>query len=295
MADTTQTSTNSADLPQWAGPYVGDMLGRSLALSYSPYQGYGGQRLENFSDLQNQSFGSIGSMQAPGQTGTATNYANQAGLAGLGATQKWIDPGVASSYMSPYMQNVVDIQNRELQRSGQIQQNMNQAKAVQAGAYGGSRHGLVDAEQQRNLMQQMNDNQNAGLQSAYTTGMGQFNQDRSGALAGAGVANQAAGVLGTLGQNQLQNQMGIATLQNQFGAQQQSLGQLGRDYDYESFQQQQQWPYQQLNFANSILRGYPLNGNSTQTTTTNESRPSLWSQITGAGLTGLSLWNMFGK
>lgn len=294
MADTTSTTTQNTDLPAWAGPYVGDMMGRSLALSYTPYQAYGGQRLEGFSGLQNQSFNNVAGMQVPGQYAQGTNFANQAGIGSLNAG-RWTDPGTAGSYMSPYMQNVVDVQNQELMRTGQIQQNLNQAKAVQAGAYGGSRHGLIDSELQRNMMQQMNQNQLTGLQGAYQSGMGQYNADRSAQQAGYGIANQSAGILGQLGQGQLQGQSGIAQLQNQFGAQQQALGQMGRDIDYQNFQSQVQHPYNQLNFANSILRGYPLSGNSTSTQTTQEGKPSIWSQITGAGLTGLSLWNMFGN
>jgi hypothetical protein len=272
---------------------MGDMLGRSLALSYQPYQAYPGQRLEDFSGLQNQSFGIAAGMQVPGQYGQGTNFANQAGIGALNPG-RWTDPGTSQSYMSPYMQNVVDIQNQELARTGQIQRNVNQAQAVKAGAYGGSRHGIIDAEQQRNLMQQMNQNQLTGLQSAYQSGMGQYNADRNAQQAGYGVANQSAGILGQLGQGQITAQSGIAQLQNQFGGQQQALGQMGRDIDYQNFQNQIQQPYNNLQFANSMIRGYPMQGTTSSVNTMEEGRPSWISQLTGAGLTGLSLWNMFG-
>ena len=290
MADQVTTQTQNTGLPNWAGPYMGDILGRSLALSYTPYQAFPGQRLEDFTSLQNQSFGRAASMQAP-QFGPATNLANQAGIGALN-TGAWTDPGVASSYMSPYTQNVVDIQNQELMRTGQMMQGQNAAKAVQANAFGGSRHGLVDAELQRNLMQQANQNQLAGQQAAYNTGIGAFQSDRNAQLQGYGAATQAAGTLGSLGTQQYAADRGIAELQNQFGAQQQALGQAGRNIDYQNFQSQQQHPYNQLTFANNMMRGN-TGSNTTSTSTTQEGRPSTVSQITGLGLAGLGLWNLW--
>jgi hypothetical protein len=244
--------------------------------------------------MQQQSFGMVQDMAnqgLPWQTNEGSNLAMQGGIAGLN-TGQWTNPGVSQSYMDPYMQNVVDIQRRELARSGDIQQQQNQAKAVQAGAYGGSRHGLLDAEQQRNTMQQMDDAQLKGLQASYQSGMGQYNADRSAMLQGAGMATQAGQTLGALGQSAYGQGTGIASLLYGMGSQQQNLDQKGINIDYENFQNQVQHPYNQLNFASSMLRGTPQSTSSSSTTTMTEPDPSWWSQIAGAGIAGLSLYNM---
>lgn len=291
MADTTTTTSTSNELPQWAAPAVNTLFGQSLATSQLPYQAYGGQRLEDFSGLQNQSFNTAANMQTPGQNAQGSAFANQAGIAALNPGA-WTDQGVASSYMSPYALNVANVQNQELQRNAEIQRNQNQGRAVQAGAYGGYRHALVDSELQRNTQQQMNNNTQTALQNAYNAGMGQYNADRGAALQGAGIANQSASTLGGLGQQQLNAQMGITSLQNQFGQQQQALGQQGRDIDYQNYQQQINWPYQQMNFLNGIVRGYNTSQqNSTSTTT--QPDPSRTSQLAGAGLGIYSLGKMF--
>jgi len=87
--------------------------------------------------------------------------------AGQAYTQQATSPEAMQDYMSPYMQNVVNQQQREAARTSQIQQQGIQAQATQQGAFGGSRSAIVDAERQRNLATQMGDIQGAGLQQAY--------------------------------------------------------------------------------------------------------------------------------
>ena len=47
--------------------------------------------------------------------------------------------------MSPYMQNVVDVQKEQARRDFDRSQARRDADAVSAGAFGGSRRGVVDA------------------------------------------------------------------------------------------------------------------------------------------------------
>lgn len=294
MAEGTTVTNTSSELPAWAGPYMSDMLGRAQALSYTPYQAYPGQRLADFTPQQTQAFGMVQQMAdqgLPWQTNAGSELAMQGGIAGLN-TGQWTDPGVSQSYMSPYATNVSNVQNQELLRQAELQRNQNQARAVQAGAYGGSRHGFVDSEMYRNTQQQMNNNTQTALQAAYQSGMGQYNADRSAMLQGAGQAIQGGQALGSLGQSAYGQGTGIASLQYGMGAQQQNLAQKGYDIDYGNFQNQVNHPYNQLNFANATLRGAPQSSSTSQTQTMTEPDPSWWSQIAGAGIAGASLYNM---
>jgi hypothetical protein len=122
-------------------------------------------------------YGAVGAMSSP----QAQQYgANAAGIGGIGVqqaqqgfgagqayAQQATSPEAMQDYMSPYMQNVVNQQQREAARTSQIQQQGIQAQATQQGAFGGSRSAIVDAERQRNLATQMGDIQGAGLQQAY--------------------------------------------------------------------------------------------------------------------------------
>lgn len=115
----------------------------------------------------------------------------------------------AQQYMSPYMQGVVGIQQREAQRQADIARTQRAAQAVGAGAFGGSRQAVMEAEAQRNLATQLGDIQATGLQQAYQQGQQQFNTEQQARLA-AEQANQAAGL--TVGQQNLAAQLGVQQL-----------------------------------------------------------------------------------
>ena len=130
-------------------------------------------------------------MNAPSDI-SAQNY--QAALADLNqmqGPQSWIDQGTSEAYMSPYMQNVVDIQKRESNRdyAKQLQELNKQATA--AGAFGGSRQAIERSEAARNQATKLADIQAQGQQQAYTSGMGQFSAEQGLGLQ-AGQANLTA-------------------------------------------------------------------------------------------------------
>lgn len=122
----------------------------------------------------------------------------------------------AAQYMSPYIEQAMEPQLREAARASDIQRNINQAQAVQQGAFGGSRQAIVEAERQRNLATQQGDIRARGLQSAYEQAQAQFNQDAARRLQ-AQQLNQQAGL--TVGGQNLAAQLGIQQLGAQTGMQ----------------------------------------------------------------------------
>ena len=112
-------------------------------------------------------------------------------------------------YMSPYMQAVVDKQQREAMRQSGIAGPQLAGQATQAGAFGGSRYGLMEAERQRNLATQLGDIQATGSQAAFQNAQQQFNAQQQANLQ-AQLANQGAGL--TVGQQNLGALLGIQQL-----------------------------------------------------------------------------------
>jgi hypothetical protein len=104
-------------------------------------------------------------------------------------TQSLTQPGTVDQYMSPYMQKVVGIQQREAQRNADIAKTQTNAQAVKAGAFGGSRQAIMNAEAARNLATQKGDIQAKGSQDAYTQAQAQFNAEQQARLQ-ANLANQ---------------------------------------------------------------------------------------------------------
>jgi hypothetical protein len=301
-------------------PIVREAVDRAVYEASKPYEAYKGKRLAGFDPLQLQAQQAVANLKPAQQLGTATQFAGLAGLkagdirydptrfaAERATTQQFTDPSIAAQYMSPYMQNVVDIQKREAQRQGDIARTQRGAQAVGAGAFGGSRQAIMEAEAQRNLSQQMGDIQAKGSQAAYEQAAQQFQTDQARGLqaalanqqamleaqrlgeqsrqygAGLGLQGlqtqlQAAGQLGQLGQTQFGQEQAIIDAQARAGAQRQALEQQRMSQGYEDFLAQKQHPYQQIAFMQEMLKGTP------QQTTQSiyAAPPSLASQLGGA-------------
>ena len=258
----TSQNVTQTTIPEYAKPYVEKMLGKTEALTNSPYQPYQGERIAGFTPLQQQSQEAVANLQPAQQLGMATQMGGIAGLGSLGAGGRYqqmaTDPGSMQAYMSPYIQNALDPQMQEAARRSAIQGQQNQAQAAQQGAFGGSRSAIVEAERQRNLAQQQGDIYSRGMQSAFEQARQAQQYGADLGLRGFGMAGQMAGTLGQLGQTQFGQQKDIIQGQAAAGAQQQGLEQKRLEQQYSDFANQRQNPYTQLSFMSDMLRGLPL-------------------------------------
>jgi len=292
----TQQTVSSTEVPAYARPYVERLLGKTEALSQTPYQAYGGERLAGFTPMQQQAFQGVANLKPSQQLGVGTQLAGLAGLQGLGAGQQYAQqatsPGSMQAYMSPYIENAMAPQLREAQRSSLMQGQQNQAQAVQQGAFGGSRSAIVEAERQRNLAQQQGDIYGRGMQTAFEQARQaqQFGADLG--LRGYGMAGQMAGTLGQLGQTQFGQQQGAIQAQAAAGAQQQAQAQQGLSTAYQDFLTQRGYPQQQLAFMSDILRGVPLGQ---QTQVQYQAPPPMTSQLAQLGLGAYGVSQMMKK
>lgn len=131
-------------------------------------------------------------------------------------SESFVQPGTAGAYMSPYMQAVIDKQTREAIRQADIARGGRGARYAQAGAFGGSRQAIEEAEAARNLQTQLGDIQATGLQSAFQQAQEQFNREQQARQA-AQQANIGTGL--TVGQQNLAAQLGVQQLGTQAGLQ----------------------------------------------------------------------------
>ena len=155
-------------------------------------------------------------------------------------SQSFLQPGTTDAYMSPYMQAVVDATKRESIRDTDIQRTRDDALASRMGAYGGSRHGIVDAERERNLGTRLSDIQSQGLQSAFGNAQQQFNAEQQARLQaqmanqGAGLQTNLANLNAALGVQQLGSgqSMQAALANQQAGMTAQQLAEQSRQFGY---------------------------------------------------------------
>ena len=82
-----------------------------------------------------------------------------------------------SQYTNPYEQQVVDQTIADLGRANQIAQNVQDFQFGQAGAYGGSRQGIADAEMQRNFLDRVGATVGGLRQAGYTNAQNQATAD----------------------------------------------------------------------------------------------------------------------
>jgi hypothetical protein len=136
-----------------AGNY--DPAAQYSATSYDPAAQYKGTQF-NVQQVQNPNLNMY-------QMGPAQQFGNEQ----------------VQQYMSPYFQNVLDVQKQRAQEDAQKSQLMQNLGASRQGTYGGSRQLLAGLTRERDLGRQMGDIQAAGLQSAYDNAQQQFERDRT--------------------------------------------------------------------------------------------------------------------
>jgi len=266
-------------------PYADALLGQTAATTNpanNPYQTYAqwaqsqglsGDQTAQFTGLQNSAFSAgQGLGQNQFSTAAATGTQNLLG-------NSWNNPGTAQSFMSPYMQNVVQLQQNDAARQAGIQTTQNDAQATGAGAFGGSRQAVMDSENQRNLGIQQANIEASGLQNAYTQGQNQYNTQQSQGLAG--LSN-----LGSMGQNLYGQTTGNINLQDQLGTQQQQQAQNMINTNVANYSAQQNYPYMQLGFMSDVLHGTQPTGLGSSTYS---AAPSTVSQVAGLGTIGAGL------
>ena len=146
-------------------------------------------------------------------------------------------------YMSQYMTGVSDVSAREATRQADISRQAEQARLSQAGAYGGSRQAIMEAERQRNLGTQIGDIRTQGLQAAFDRA-----QQQRLAEAGMGMDAQKAtegsrqfgASFGQQGLEQLLRARQASEQSRQFGAQQgMTAAQLQAQYGLSAQQAQE--------------------------------------------------------
>ena len=117
-----------------------------------------------------------------------------------------------SPYMNPYESQVVGQTLSDLERSRQMQQNVLGAQATAAGAFGGSRQGIAEAETNRAFAEQAARTAGQLRQAGFGQAQQAAQQDIASRMQ-ASLANQQAGLQAGMTSAQLQQQANLANQQ----------------------------------------------------------------------------------
>ena len=234
------------------------------------------------------------------------------------------DAASANQYMNPFVQNVLGLQNEQAARDYQIQNAGRNAKAVQAGAFGGSRQAVQQGMAENDLLNRQNLTQATGLRDAYSDAQKMFEADRTARMTNE--RDRAAELTrvqaGQAGENYNYNNMGLKGLELQgtmannlasleqkaragdveaaklleaAGKQEMGMEQAGYDIGYQDFVNQRDDNQNKINNFSNILQGLPLAGAGTTNSTSTPAQGSVIQQGLGLGLTALGAYNsLFG-
>jgi len=259
----TQTGTTE-QLSSWAAPYVTNMLGKGQALSNMPYTAYMGPLTAGQSALQTQAFQGLANLTVPtsnmgaigaGGSFTGAGYAAPtAAQAAAGETGTYTPASgnVLQQYMTPYLQGALQPQYDAARRQAEIQAQNLQSQYGKAGAYGGSRQGVAEAELQRGLLDRMAGITGTGYQQAFEQAQNQFNTEARRQMEA----------------QELTNRYGFDVLREQQagGATQRGIEGEGIAADIGQFREERDYPFKQVQFQQGLLSNLPITQETTQYT-----------------------------
>lgn len=275
---TTQDTSNTT-YPSWYQSYLNSILGKASSVANAPYQQYGGPRIapqtQDTLNSYNMVRDQVGSQQP--LLNTAGNYLASAGQA--------VGQGDIDQYMNPYTNDVVNsiaqLGQRNLTENLLPQVN---DTFIKSGNFGSSTNGDFTQRALRDTNESVLNQQTAALQSGFGNALTAAQNNKQNQLN----AGEQLGSLANTGQT-----IGLkdAAALEGIGNEQQQQGQNSLDLAYNDFQNQTQYPEQQVNFLSNIAHGINAPTSTTSTSTgpgtASQQAPNPLSQVLGAGV-GLS-------
>lgn len=288
------TTTQTQKLDPWLKDQIAGNLETIQGLQpYTPTPSS-----EAIAPFTNQMQGVLGQMGQMGQMGFDATQQGLQGLQGVAGTQAdQISAGQAnlSPFQNPYQQQVVDQTMQDMDRARQMAIGRGEDAAIGAGAYGGSRHGIADAETNRAFADRAGAMAGQLNQQGFNTAL-QAAQQQQGMEMSAQGANQQANLdasrLGLLGSQGLlgagQGLFGQGAQGAQMG---QNYEQALRDFDFQQQQQAFQDPRTLAQMETAAIQGIPFMG----TTTSSQPGGSRLGGGIGGGLSGAAMGAQLGS
>lgn len=235
-------TTAEATVPEYQQQQQRALFGAASSLMNQPFVPYTGARVAGFNPDQLRQF-----QATRGLFETGMQYDPMSGLAGLAQapTPSLLESDIGA-YQSPYTQQVIDTTLGDIRRQQDIAQRKAQEGAIRAGAFGGSRSAIMEAEASRPYVEQMARTAAGLRQAGYGQALGAAESDIERQMRGrqfqagllGGMQSEQAARLGQLGQ---------------VGLQQQALQQRGLDVPYQEFQRALGYGGQQLGLLGQAM------------------------------------------
>lgn len=242
-----KTVTSSAVDPAQMAMFQ-DLYDTSKSIASQPFVPYTGARVAGFNPDQLRGFdatrGIFESAQALDPRGAINTLAGQSAPTLLGAD--------INAYQNPFTTQVIDQSLSDLDRARQMAIGGDQDRAISAGAFGGSRSGILEAETNRAFADQAA-RTSSGLRQAG------FNQAQRAAESDIGRELDNRRFQAGLQSGLLGDQYQTLGLLGNIGSQQQNLGQAGLNAGYNEFLRGLDYGPRQLGLLAQGLSAMPQN------------------------------------
>jgi hypothetical protein len=254
MSKGKNTTTQSTEIdPQLMAIYK-DVYNTGKTIANQPYLPYTGPRVAGFNLDQLTGFDATRNM-----FGQSMGYNPRRSLNALAnmSAPSILDRNIGA-YQNPYTQQVVDTTLADLDRSRQMAVSRDQDRAIGAGAFGGSRSGVLEAETNRAFADQA---------ARTAAGLRQGGFDRATSLAGQDINREIgnrgfqAGLFG----NQLADQYNNLGLLSGIGGQQQQFQQQALNQAYGQYADAMGYGQKQLGLLSQAAGLIPQQSTTTQT------------------------------
>jgi len=245
-----QTVSQTVDPAQMA--MYEDLYGRAQGIAAQPFIPYTGKRVAGFTPDQLRQFQATRGLFETGMgydPFTGLQQLAEQPLPTVGQVPTLLQADIAA-YQSPYQQQVIDQTMADIQRQADIARGLSQTRAIQAGAFGGSRSALLEQESQRPFIEQMARTsaglRQAGFEQAQRAAESdiarQMQMEQFTPQFQLQAQQQRAGLLGGISAEQMRR-LGLL---GGIGTQQQALQQAALEVPYQEFQRALAYGPQQL-------------------------------------------------
>ena len=286
---TTQQSTSKNEIdPDQKKIYL-DNYAEAQRIADKPYEAYTGRTLAGFTPDQLAGFDEARRIATSNTGGAALETAMDATRRATGYSPATITGGRSidgvSDYMNPYLREVASNAMTDLMRTRDIQRVTDEDAAIRAKAYGGSRHGVADAETTRAFYDRagktLTDIYSGGYDRALaaantdidrSVGVQKANVDAAynAANLGLGAARQMA----ALSDTERQQDYADAAMLEQLGITKQAQEQKELDTAYQQWLEAKNEDVRDLGLRTSVANSMPILGSTTTGTGTLTQNPS---------------------
>ena len=268
-------------LPAWVSAAGRSLFEQSAELAKSPYPLYKGQRIASYDGSkltpEEQEAARLLSTSAgeyQPYIDKATDLAGKLGQGyGASTSAELMGDDFSLESAQPFLdiyQGAQDSAVREIGDQTVAQQNMARANAARGGAFGGSRLGITEAMLGAEGAQSAGDLRSRAAAEGLGFAANRFDTDRAARFSAedARRVGYETDEGSRLRQQETYQSMGpmVQALREQTaaglittGEAKRRLDQMALDMSYADYQDQRQYPYEQINFASGVLQGTPYN------------------------------------